>query len=103
MTMPRVVPPRESEKGFQGWVTDLADATGWEWWHTWLSIHSPAGWPDLNLCRPPRLILAEVKGTGGKLSPAQKRTIALLKQVPGIEVYVWWPDDRPRIEELLRK
>lgn len=100
---PRVVPGlAETEKGFQGWIVDLAELHGWAHYHPWLSIRSPRGWPDLALCRPPRLILAEVKGPNGKVSPDQRRWLDLLDGCPGVESYLWYPADRDRITAILR-
>lgn len=95
--------PALSEKEFQRQVVDLAAKIfGWETYHAWLSIHSPRGWPDLALCRPPRLILAELKREKGTLSPSQERSIGLLRACPGVEVYVWRPSDLDAIREVLR-
>ncbi len=91
-----------SEKEFQRQVTDLAKILGWEPYHAWLSIHSPRGWPDLALCRPPRLILAELKREKGTLSPSQERWLALLRECPGIETFVWRPSDLEQIAAVLR-
>ena len=91
-----------SEKDFQRQVTDLAALFGWEVWHPWLSIHSPRGWPDLALCRPPRLILAELKREKGVTSPPQDRWLGLLAACPGVETFLWRPSDINTIAEVLR-
>ena len=80
-----------TEKEFSQQVVDLAFITGWHVHRTWTSIHSPAGWPDLVLCRPPRLIIAELKAEGKKLTPDQADWLECLRRVPGIEVACWWP------------
>lgn len=100
---PRSVPtPTETEKGYQHRITQYADLRGWTWYHPFLSIHSPRGWPDLALCRPPRLVLAEIKGSAGKVSPAQERWLELLRQCPPIEAYVWFPRDWDQVIEILK-
>ncbi|WP_376793087.1 VRR-NUC domain-containing protein [Thermoflexus sp.] len=92
-----------SEKDFSQQVVDLARLLGWKVYRTWLSIRSPAGFPDLVLAKPGRpLILAELKTERGKLSPAQEEWLATLRQVPGIEVYVWRPGDWEEIVRVLR-
>lgn len=94
--------PVITEKEFMRQVMDVARLFGWEHYHAWLSIHSPRGWPDLALCRPPRLILAELKREAGILSPSQDKWLALLRACPGIETYLWRPPDIDAIAEILR-
>ena len=83
-------------------VVDAAKLFGWEHYHPWLSVHSPRGWPDLALCRPPRLILAELKSPTGKLTEAQAHWLELLRGCPGVEAYCWRPQDWDGLVELLR-
>jgi hypothetical protein len=90
-----------TEKQWEKWVVGTAHDFGWERYHPWLSIHSPRGWPDEALCRPPRLVLAELKTMAGKLGPAQERWQELLKQCPGVEVYVWRPCDQEQVARVL--
>jgi hypothetical protein len=40
-----------TERQFERQVRDLAALRGWKCHKHWLSIHSPAGWPDLFLYR----------------------------------------------------
>lgn len=91
-----------SEKEFTRQVRDLAELLGWKFYHPWLSIHSPRGFPDVALCRPPRLILAELKTEKGKVSAAQEEWLGLLAACAGVEVAVWRPSDIQTIAELLR-
>jgi len=90
------LPIKESE--FEGQVRQLARLYGWLCYHTWRSIHSPAGFPDLVLVRADarpgdaRLIFAELKTARGKLTAAQQQWLEALRQTPA-EVYVWRPDD----------
>lgn len=51
------------------------------------------GFPDLVLLRRERMIVAELKGDGGKPSPEQLLWLAAFDMVPGIEVYLWSPDE----------
>lgn len=116
------------EATFLARVTGMADAFGWKWWHvpapmvaagqTWRPYAKAAGLPDLFLTYddPARLIIAELKGDGGKLSDAQQEFLALAKaaadrdaageEPPGrtrvVGVYAWWPKDEPSIEQILR-
>jgi hypothetical protein len=101
MTAARTLPAM-TEKDLTRAVKDLADLFGWKRYHTHRSDFSPAGWPDEVLCRPPRLVIAELKGDRGKLSPAQQGWIVDLSAVPGVEVYVWRPCDLDEIARVLR-
>lgn len=80
-----------TEKRFEREIEDLAHALGWTSYHPYLSIRSAPGWPDLVLCRPPRLLLCEVKTEAGRLSPAQRAWLSLLAGCPGVEVYLLRP------------
>jgi len=90
------LPIKESE--FEAQVRQLARLCGWLCYHTWRSIHSPAGFPDLVLVRADgrpgdaRLIFAELKTARGKLTAAQQQWLEALRQTAA-EVYVWRPDD----------
>lgn len=99
-----------SEKEFEGQVKELALRFGWRYYHTWRSIHSPAGFPDCVLVRPPRLVFAELKSEVGEVSPAQEEWLADLREIEfawdnpdsPVEVYLWRPSDFEQIAEVLR-
>lgn len=91
-----------SERGLAALVAELANLFGWLRYHTWLSRHSPAGFPDEVLVRGARLIFAELKSERGKVSAAQAEWLDALGQVPGVEAYVWRPSDMDAIAEVLR-
>lgn len=93
---------RQSERQFQAQVVDLATRLGWRPYHTWISIHSAAGFPDLVLVRAPRVIFAELKRDGASPTAAQEAWIAELRQCPGVEVHVWRPADFEAIVACLR-
>lgn len=59
-----------------------------------------AGFPDLILVRPPRVIAAELK-TGTKPSDEQKQWLADFGATP-VETFVWKPSDWDEITETLR-
>lgn len=90
-----------TEKQFQADVRRLAALTGWACFMTYRSTHSPEGWPDLTLVRPPRIVAAELKSAKGKLSESQIITLTLLSECPGVEPYCWWPADWAKIERVL--
>jgi len=102
----------QRERDFQQAVIDLARRTGWRVHHTrpaltqrgrWLTpVQGDVGFPDLVLCRPPRLILAELKRVGGRLTAAQRGWLDALGQCAGVECYLWRPEDWDAIVTTLR-
>lgn len=106
---------RQTEKQFAQQVVDLAKMLGWRVYRTWLPIHSPAGFPDLVLVRPPRLIFAELKSSEGKTTPKQDewladlRAVAAAAEVPldmggrrtAVTVHLWRPTDFDDIARIL--
>ena len=55
-----------TEKELDAAVGKLCRLYGWRRYHTYRSKHSPAGFPDEVLLRPPRLVFAELKSEKGK-------------------------------------
>ena len=90
------------ECDFQAQVQDLARLCGWRTYHTYDSRRSPEGYPDLCMVRSPRLVYAELKSERGKLTPAQLEWLAELREIAGVETYVFRPSDWDEIVELLR-
>ena len=92
-----------TEREFQRAVVELARLMGWRVQHTrpaltqrgrWLTpIQGDAGFPDLVLCRPPRLIVAELKRVGGKPTAEQQAWLEALQACAGVECYLWTPAD----------
>lgn len=93
---------QQTEAEFQQQVVRLARLLGYAVYHPWLSVRSTAGYPDLTIARPGRLILAELKSERGKLSDAQQGWLDLLRTVKGVEVYCWRPSDWDELEQVLR-
>ena len=91
-----------SEKQFQEQVRDLAKIFGWKYYHTWRSIHSPAGFPDCVMVRGERLVIAELKSEKGIISDKQQEWLDALKEIPCVEAFLWRPDDIEQIAEVLR-
>lgn len=91
-----------TEAQFQRQITDLADITGWAWYHTHDSRKSPVGYPDLTLLRGASVIILEVKTETGKLRAGQQDWIDRWAQVPGVIAAVVRPADWERIAEWLR-
>jgi hypothetical protein len=91
-----------TEKQFSRQVEQLARLMAWEIYHSWISIRSKAGFPDFVLVRPPRVLVIELKSDKGLLTSSQFYWMNLFARCPGIESYVWRPEDWKRIEEVLR-
>ena len=91
-----------TEKQLREQIRDLCKLMGYDFYFTWSSIHSPRGMPDLILCRPPRLIFAELKKEKGQLSEYQQKWIDSLNKCPGVEVFVVRPSDIEWFAGVLR-
>ena len=89
------------EKDLREQIRDLCKVMGWKFYFTWTSIHSPRGLPDLVLCKPPRLIMAELKTEKGQVSPHQQAWLDALSGCPSVEVYLWRPSDIESIVYIL--
>jgi hypothetical protein len=95
--------PPQPEASFQRQVLDLARLMGFRAYHTWNSLHSAAGFPDLVLVRRPRVIFVELKSERGKVGDDQWAWLDDLKRCPGVEVHLWRPSDWPEIEKVLSR
>lgn len=86
-------------------LVDLARLRGWKIYHTHDSTHSAAGFPDLVLCRPPRLVFAELKTDrrASKLTADQVEWLEALTACTkqGVETFVWRPSDFDDVREVL--
>jgi hypothetical protein len=82
-------------------VVIWARRDGWLIYFTWMSRHSPSGFPDLVLVRPPRVIFAELKTETGTMMPRQDMWGEQLLQCPGVEYYVWRPHDEDEVKQVL--
>lgn len=80
-----------TEKQFMATVIELAKVLGWRVFHPYDSRRSEPGYPDLTLVRGDRLLLAELKRDGGKLTPAQTEWLRALAQVRTVEARLWTP------------
>jgi hypothetical protein len=75
-------------------VRDLARWRRWLIYHTYRSTRSNPGFPDLVLVRGDRLVFAELKSAGGKLSAAQRGWREALLALDGIvEYHLWTPKE----------
>jgi hypothetical protein len=92
-----------SEADWLAQVRAAAQLTGWRTYHTWRSDRSEGGFPDLVLCRPPRVILAELKREKGRLSALQEAWLEDLRACVGVETYVWRPSELGEVLAILRR
>ena len=99
----------ESEREFQREVIKIAESLGWYVNHALpgkgrnkhLTLFiGKRGFPDLVLCRPPRLLFVELKSKTGKVSNDQQEWLDALRACD-VEVYVWRPSDLERITAIL--
>src|SRR5690606_29558723 len=90
-----------TEAEFQAQVVELATITGWRHLHVrrtvgrgrkWTTSTNLAGWPDLLLWKPGRVVAAELKSAKGKTTAEQEDVLASLAAA-GIETHVWRPSD----------
>ena len=89
-----------TESEFQQRVIHEAQLAGWRVYHTYDSRRSAAGYPDLTLVRPPRVIVAELKSERGHLSRAQREWLDAFRATP-VEAYLWFPRDAHMILAIL--
>jgi hypothetical protein len=99
------------ESAFAKQIEYLLELGGWRWCHyepavrqsgTWATpLRGDKGEPDYRAVRSGRLIFAEIKGDGGRLSAFQKAWIADLLEA-GVETYVWHPGDLETAKKVLR-
>jgi hypothetical protein len=110
MTEAKAIAP--SEAAFTATVLELARVLGWRVVHfrparTARGWRTPvqgdgAGFPDVVLVKPPRVIFAELKSDTGTVSPQQRAWLDALGRCPGVEAHVWRPRDLREIEASLR-
>lgn len=92
-----------TEKEFNQMVTELAQLLGWLVYHTWSSIHSEAGFPDLCLVKGKRLIFIELKSAKGIVTCQQQLWLDTLKATGKCEVYLCRPENWDDIVKLLKE
>lgn|SRR3990167_881478 len=90
-----------TEKELQATIRAAAADCGWLYYHTQVSLYSARGFPDLVLCKPPRLLLVELKGPKGQPTPAQITWLTLLSQVPHVETLLIYPEDLEIMYKIL--
>lgn len=90
-----------SEREFQAQVVQLAKLHGWMVSHSWLSVHSAAGYPDIVAVKGARMLAIEVKRERGRVTEAQQTWLDALGAVPGITAFAAHPHAWAEIVRLL--
>jgi hypothetical protein len=90
------------EREWQQQVVDTATLYGWRHFHAYDMRRSDPGWPDLVLCRPPEVLVVELKSSTGRLSAPQKEWLSALSGC-GLETAVWRPEDFDAVHARLRR
>jgi len=106
-----------TEAQLQRTVLEISTLSGWRSLHLataqvrgrWMTamVGQGRGWPDYFGVRDTRAVVAELKGYDskgrlGQLEAEQWEWLYALQQVPGIEAYLWTPDDVDEIAAILR-
>lgn len=89
-----------TEKQWQAQVEQLARLIGWMCYHTWNSMRSSAGFPDIVMVKGNEIIFVELKTNKGKLTPQQVKWLDALCAA-GQRVYVWRPNDLNEVRSVL--
>ena len=82
-----------TEAQWQQTVVEAAELFGWWVFHDYDSRRNQAGFPDLVLIRPPRVLFLELKRETGKLTRAQNEVLGMLAECPGVETRVARPSN----------
>jgi hypothetical protein len=91
-----------SESVWQAHVIKAARLFGWMIYHTYDSRRNQAGFPDLVLVRPPRVLFVELKSQGGRIRDEQIEWLTALEASTSVETYLWRPSAREQMLEVLR-
>lgn len=89
------------ERKWQANVEQTFKGQGWMCYHTWNSMRSDPGYPDLHLVLPGvASVFAELKTENGELTDNQIRWLLALAWT-GETVFVWRPSDGDEIRDLI--
>jgi hypothetical protein len=100
-----------SETAFERKIMKAAKLRGWLVTHfrpaqsqsgNWLTpLSGDPGFVDLVMCKPPWLIMAELKSERGTVSPEQRTWGLALSKCPGVFYAVWKPRHWALIDSIL--
>lgn len=93
----------ETEREFMQTVLALARLCDWHAYHTHDSRRSAAGFPDLVLVKPPRLLFLETKSESGRVTAAQQTWLTALEAcTEPPQTYVARPSDWDWIAAIIQ-
>lgn len=92
---------QQTERAFAAQIEEVFRLFGWRFFHPWHNVHSAPGFPDYCAIRPPRCLFVELKTNTGRLTPAQEDWLRELARCPGVEVFLWRPQNWEAIIETL--
>lgn len=84
-----------TERQLQRHVEAALRQLGWLSYHTWLSVRSAPGFPDIIAVQEAtgRCLAIELKRDGREPTAAQLRWLVAFAGVPGVECYCWHGSD----------
>ena len=91
-----------TEAELQQLLTDAAELNGWLVFHDNDSRLNPAGFPDLVLVKPPRIVLLELKTAKGRVRPEQQVWLDALADVDTVASALVRPEHADQILTYLR-
>lgn len=97
----RAIADAMTEREIQREITNAAETYGWNWYHANQPLRDRAGFPDLVLIRPPKLLICELKSKRGRVSPQQAEWIEDLTAC-GVDARIVRPDDLEAVLTILR-
>ncbi len=84
-----------TEDELQQMIVDAALTHGWQVFHDNDSRQNRAGFPDLVLCRPPKVLIFELKSAKGRIRPEQAEWLDALAECDTISTGLVRPADLP--------
>jgi hypothetical protein len=91
-----------TEAELQQLLTDAADMHGWLVFHDNDSRRNVAGFPDLVLVKPPRVVLLELKSEVGRIRPEQHVWMDALSRCDTVASAIVRPEHLDTILDYLR-
>lgn len=89
-----------TEGEFMAALMGVADRFGWLIFHDYDARRNRAGFPDIVLAKPPRLLVLECKRQDGRVTPEQQRWIDALTAC-GVDARIVRPVDYDDLLEIL--
>lgn len=91
------------EKQLQEVLRQAFMYSGYLYYHTHRSQHSPAGFPDTVAIRGRRMLVAELKREKTVPTDAQRHWLEAFQGVSLIETYVWRPRDLDKALQIIQR